>query len=317
MIGETAARKIRVHRWLGGAQRRREAIAGLLFISPWLGSLFVFTAYPVLAIFYFSLTDYNIIDAPRWVGLANYEKMLMADPAFWVSIGNSAYYALLAVPLGLVLALALALLLNLRATGIGVYRTLFYLPTLAPPVAGTIVFILLFSPDAGLVNAFLEAIGLAPVGWFTDPAWSKPALVILNLWGVGSATLIFLAGLKEIPVVLLEAAAIDGAGPVRQFWHIVLPLLSPVVLFNLIMGIIWSFQVFTQAFVIGGTTGEPLESLLMFMTLIYRNAFRYFAMGYAAALAVVLFVIILGVTIFVLRTSDRWVYYEGIHRIGE
>lgn len=299
-----------------GPLRRREAVAGVLFVVPWLVSLLIFTAYPVLAAFYLSFTEYNILEPPEWVGLQNYQTMFTSDTSFWTGVDNSAYYALLSVPLSLIASLILALILNLRATGIGVYRTLFYLPSLAPPVAGTIVFILLFSPDQGLVNAILRALGLPTPGWLTDPTWAKPTLVILSLWGLGSAALIFLAGLKEIPQSLLEAAAIDGAGPVQRLRHVTIPLLSPVILFNLVMGIIWSFQVFTQAFVIGGTTGEPLESTLMFMVLIYRHAFRYFAMGYASALAIVLFVAVLVVTLVIFRTSGRWVYYEGATRQG-
>ena len=294
--------------------RRREALAGLAFVLPWVLSLLVFTAYPVVSSFYLSFTEYNIVQAPRWTGLDNYRTMFTTDPAFWTSVRNSAYYALISVPLGLAGSLLLAVILNLRARGIGVYRTIFYLPALAPPVAGTIIFILMFDPDAGLINAVLGGLGLPAPGWLTDPAWSKPALIILSLWGLGAGALIFLAGLKEIPQTLLEAAAIDGAGPWQRFRAVTLPLLTPVILFNLVMGIIGSFQVFTQAFVIGGTTGEPLESTLVFMVHIYRNAFRYFSMGYASALSVVLFLAVLAVTLLVFRSARVWVYYEGGER---
>ncbi|HEV8639008.1 MAG TPA: sugar ABC transporter permease [Chloroflexota bacterium] len=299
-----------------GRLQRREAIAGLLFVLPWTLSLLVFTAYPVLAAFYLSFTEYNILQPPEWAGLQNYRTMFGSDPSFWTGVTNSGVYALLAVPLSLVCSLGLALVLSTRATGIGLYRTIFYLPSLAPPVAGAIVFLLLFSPDQGLVNAALTALGVEPPGWFTDPAWSKPTLVILHLWGLGSAVLIFLAGLKEVPQSYLEAAAIDGANAWQRFRHVTLPLLTPVILFNLVMGVIYSFQVFTQAFVIGGTTGTPLESTLMFMVLIYRHAFKYFAMGYASALAVVLFLAVLVVTLIIFRSSGRWVHYEGATRSG-
>ncbi len=294
--------------------RRREALTGFSFVLPWLLSLLVFTSYPVIAAFYFSFTDYNIIRPPRWLGTQNYRTMFADDPYFWTAVWNSAYYALISVPLSLVLALALALILNLNAKGIGVYRTIYYLPVLVPPVVGTIIFILMFSPDSGLINTLLQSAGLPAIGWLTDPTWSKPALIILSLWAVGSATLIFLAGLKEVPQTLLEAAAIDGAGPWQRFRHVIMPLLSPVILFNLVMGIIYSFQVFTPAFVIGGTTGEPLDSTLMFMLHIYRHAFRYFAMGYASALAVVLFLAVLAVTMLIIRSARIWVYYEGAER---
>jgi multiple sugar transport system permease protein len=169
-----------------GGTRRREARAGLLFVLPWLLSLLLFTAYPVLTTLYLSLTDYNIVQPPRWIGWQNYRTMFTADPAFWTSVGNSAYYALLAVPLGLASALALALLLNTRAQGLGIYRTLIVLPMLVPPVASTIIFIAMFDPDNGLINALLQQVGLPTVGWLTDPTWSKPALILLSLWGLGA-----------------------------------------------------------------------------------------------------------------------------------
>jgi multiple sugar transport system permease protein len=299
-----------------GVIRRREAVAGYLFVLPWIFSLLVFTAYPVIAAFYFSFTDYNIVQPPEWVGLENYRKMFVDDPAFWKGVRNSAYYALVSVPLGLAASLGLALLLNLRAKGIGFYRTIFYLPALAPPVASAIVFVLMFNPTNGLINSVLESVGIPGPGWLTDPQWSKPALIILSLWGAGSGALVFLAGLKEIPQSLLEAAEIDGAGAWQRFRHITIPLLTPVILFNLVMGVIGSFQVFTQALVIGGTTGRPLESTLMYMVHLYRNAFAYFSMGYASALAVVLFLAILVVTLAIFRSANAWVYYEGGSRNG-
>lgn len=297
-----------------GLIRRREAIAGFLFVLPWIISLFVFTAYPVIAAFYLSFTEYNIVESPKWIGVENYVKMFTADTSFWKAVGNSAYYALISVPLGLVSSLGLALILNLRARGIGIYRTIFYLPALAPPVASTIIFILLMNPQNGLINTVLGSLGLPKPGWLTDPVWAKPALILMSLWGVGAGALIFLAGLKEIPQSLLDAAAIDGAGTWQQFRYITIPLLTPVILFNLVMGVIGSFQVFTQALVIGGTTGRPVESTLMFMVIIYRNAFAYFSMGYASALAVVLFLAILVITLAIFRSSSAWVYYDGGNR---
>jgi multiple sugar transport system permease protein len=291
-----------------GAMRRRESRAGLLFVLPWLLSLLIFTTYPVLAAFYLSFTEYNVVQPPTWVGLRNYRTMLTADPAFWTSVRNTTFYTLLAVPLGLAGSLGLALLLNLRVRGLGVYRTLVYLPALVPPVASAIIFISMFDPDGGLINAVLQQVGLPGLGWLHDPTWSKPALVIMSLWGLGAGALIFLAGLQEIPPALLEAAAIDGAGPWQRFRHVTLPLLTPVILFNLVIGVIGSFHVFTPALVSGGTTGKPLESTLMFMVHIYRNAFRYFAMGYASALAVVLFVAVLVLTFAIFWSARAWVY---------
>ena len=291
-----------------GVMRRREARAGLLFVLPWILSLLIFTTYPMLATLYLSFTDYTVVQPPTWVSLQNYRIMLTADPAFWASVRNTAYYAVLAVPLGLAGSLALALLLNLRVRGLGIYRTLVYLPALVPPVVSTIIFISMFDPDSGMVNAVLQQIGLPTLAWLNDPTWSKPLLVMLSLWGLGAAALIFLAGLKEIPRALLEAAAIDGAGPWQRFRHVTLPLLTPVILFNLVVGIIGAFHVFTPALVLGGTTGKPLESTLMLMVHIYRHAFRYFAMGYASALAIVLFVAMLAATGAIFWSVRVWVY---------
>lgn len=291
--------------------RRHEAIAGFAFVLPWVISLLVFTAYPVLASFYYSFTQYSIVQAPKWIGLDNYVTMFTADPAFKVSVYNSAYYAFLAVPLGLLSSLGLALLLNMRVRFIGGYRTLFYLASLTPPVAGTIIFIIMFQPRGGLINGILAFFGIQGPAWFTDPNWSKPGLILLSLWGVGAGSLIFLAGLKDIPAELLEAASIDGANAWQRFWRVTIPLLSPVILYNLVTGVIASFQVFTSAMVIGGTTGRPQESLLMYFIHLYRNAFRYFNMGYASALAVVLFIAVLLITLLIFRSATRWVFYEG------
>ena len=296
-----------------GVLRRREAIAGLLFILPWIISLLVFTGYPVLAAIYFSFTEYNILEPPRWVGLTNYQKIFTNDPAFWISVGNTSYYAFISVPLRLALGLGLALILNIQTRGIGIYRTLFYLPALVPPVVSAIIFLVLLNPN-GLLNSLIESIGLPGPRWFTNPAWSKPALILLSLWPVGIETLIFLAGLKEVPESLLDAAAIDGAGPWQRFRNVTLPLITPVILFNLVMGVIYSFQVFDQAMVLGGTSGDPLESTLVLMVHIYRNAFRYFSMGYASALGVVLILAILALTLIIFRSARVWVFYAAEDR---
>jgi multiple sugar transport system permease protein len=254
------------------------------------------------------------VQPPRWTGFTNYTTIFTADSDVQTGVQNSAYYALISVPLGLILSLVLALVLNLRVKGVGIYRSLFYLPSLAPPVASTIVFLMLLDPDHGIVNTFLTTLGLPAPAWFSDPAWAKPALILLSLWSSGTATIIFLAGLQEIPQSLIEAAMIDGAGRWQRFWRVVLPLLSPVVLFNLVMGVIYSFQVFTQAYIVGHDTGDPVSSTLMYMTLIYRNAFKYFQMGYASALAMLLFLAIVTITLVIFRISRIWVFYEGEQR---
>jgi multiple sugar transport system permease protein len=291
-------------------------VAGLLFVLPWLLSLLIFTAYPVVASIYYSFTDYTITQAPSFVGLDNYKMMFFDDPSIYKAASNSLYYALLSVPLGLALSLGLAVLLNTRSAGMGVYRTLFYLPSLVPPVASTIIFLILFQPRNGLINVVLGSAGLPQPAWFMDPIWAKPGLILLSLWGVGTSTLIFLAGLQDVPTSLLEAAAIDGAGAWQKFRHVSLPLLSPVILFNLVMGVIYSFQIFSQALIVGGSSGNPVESTLMFMVVIYNNAFRYFKMGYASAQAVVLFLVVLAVTLVIFRTARVWVFSETDEQAG-
>lgn len=302
-------------------------LKGYAFISPWLLGLLVFNAYPLIASFYFSFTKYNVLKPPVWIGLANYVNMFTADPVYWKSVSNTLYYALISVPLGLAFSLFLAILLERAVVGIGFYRTVYYLPSIVPPVASALVWMLLLDPGNGLVNSALRSMGMSrPPGWFRDATWSKPALIIMSLWGAGGGMLIFLAGLKDIPRVFYEAAEIDGANYWYRLLRITLPLLSPVIFFNLIMGIIGSFGVFTSAYVAGGsssgggygpggTAGGPLDSMLMYMLLLYRYAFRYFEMGYASAMAVAMFIVILVLTLALIRTSGRWVYYEAGSRV--
>lgn len=283
----------------------------MLFISPWLVSLVVFTAYPVLGTFYLAFTDYNILEPPVWVGTKNFERMLYTDRDFWIALRNSTFYSIISVPLKLALAMAIAVLMNAAVRGIGFYRVLFYLPALVPPVAATMAFILLFTPNAGPVNVLIQTLGVAAPNWLSDPSWAIWMLIVMALWPLGIETLVFLAALQEVPSDLIDAAKMDGAGAVQRFFRIIVPLLTPAILFNLVVGIIQSFQVFTKALVIGGTTGEPQNSTLMFLVLIYRSAFRYFEMGYASALSVALFFIILALTALVFSTSTKWTHYQG------
>lgn len=279
-------------------------------MSPWLLALVVFHIYPIVAATYLSLSDYSVFTPPEFVGMDNYAK-LVDDPTVLKAAGNSLFYALLSVPIGLAASLVLALLLNRPVRGIGIHRTFFYMPAVVPPVAGTIVFLLLMEPRAGPLNTAIETVGIDGPAWFQDPAFAKWGLIILSLWGVGAGTLIFLAGLQEIPESLLEAASIDGAGPWRRFWSVTFPLLTPVMLFNLVIGVIYSFQVFDAAMIVGGTSGVPAGSTLMYMVHIYRTAFGYFDMGYASAQAMVLFLLIVAVTGAIFGTTRRWVY-EGV-----
>jgi len=314
------------------SSRRRARIlwrnlAGYSFIAPWLLGLLAFRAYPLVASFYFSLTRYNVLSPPVWTGGENYAQMVTKDPVYWKSVSNTLYYVGISVPLGLMSSMILAMLLNMRASGIGIYRTIYYLPSIVPPVAGTLVWVVIMNPADGLLNTVLRSLGVnRPPGWFQSATWSKPGLILLSLWGAGRSTLVFLAGLKDIPETLYDAAKIDGANAWGRFWLITLPLLTPVILFNLIMGIIGSFGVFTTAVVAGGgasgggqgtggiTAGGPLDSMLMYMMLLYRHAFRYFAMGRASAMAVTLFFVILALTLLLMSTSGRWVHYEAAGR---
>ncbi len=289
------------------SRRTRETLTGYFFVSPWIISLLVFTAYPTIASFYFSMTDYNILKPPVFVGLKNFQTMFFEDPLFWISVKNTTYYALISVPLGLLVGLFLAILLNQKLMGIGWYRTIFYLPSLVPAVAATLLGLVILDPRLGLVNEALSALGIGPIGWFQSAKWAKPSLILISLWqGSGGAMLIFLAALKEIPQSLMDAAMIDGAGVLQRFRHVTLPLISPTILFNLILGIIGSFQVFGTAFVATGSanTAGPLNSLLMYMLLLYRNAFRYFSMGYASAMALVMFLVLVLVTLVTIRSSS-------------
>ncbi len=290
--------------------QRGEARAGVLFALPWIIGMTIFVAIPLVVTFYIAQTKFQIVGAPKWVGLQNYEA-LWSDPAFWKSAQNTLIFAAISVPIKLIIALGLALLLN-RATSLsGFYRTVFYLPFLMPAVAGSVVFMLLLTPNAGPVNIALEAMGLNPPDWLLDPKAALWTLILLSLWPLGVETLVFLGGLQNIPKDVSEAADLDSPKRWHKLVWITLPLITPMVLFNLVIGIIYSFQVFTQAIVIGGTTGTPAEATLMYMVVLYRAAFRYFNMGLAAAMATVLFVVVLILTLLIFKTARSWVHYEG------
>jgi multiple sugar transport system permease protein len=292
---------------------RGEARAGVLFALPWMIGLATFTIIPLILTFYIAQTKFQIVGPPKYIGLENYEAM-WTDPAFWRSAQNTLFFAAVSVPLKLALALGLALLLN-RATALsGFYRTVFYLPFLMPAVAGSVVFMLLLTPGAGPVNIILEALGFSPPDWLRDPDSALWAIIMLSIWPLGVETLVFLGGLQNIPKDVSEAAELDSPKRWHRLWWITLPLITPMILFNLVIGIIYSFQIFAQAIVIGGTTGTPAEATLMYMVVIYRAAFRYFNVGYAAALATVLFFVVLLLALLIFRTARSWVYYEGESR---
>lgn len=294
-------------------RRQRDQLNGLLFASPWLIGLAVFTAYPIVASLYYSFCSYDAIRPPRWVGIENYRVLFTNDDLFWKSLNNTLYMVVVGLPIGLLAALAIALLLNQKLKGMAFYRTVFYLPSITPIVATSILWLWLLNPEMGLVNMGLNHLGIAnPPGWLVDPAWAKPALILMGLWGAGGGMVIYLAALQDVPVALYEAAEIDGAGRLSQFRHVTLPMLSPVILFNLIMGLIGTFQYFTQVYVMTG--GGPQDSTMFYALHLFNRAFMDFKMGYASAMAWVLFVITLACAILVFRSSARWVYYAGDER---
>jgi multiple sugar transport system permease protein len=288
---------------------RREALVFYLCISPWLLGLLVFVLGPVLASFWASFTRWDLLTPPRFAGTVNYRRMLY-DPLFWQSLRVTLHYTLLYVPTELIGGLLLALLMNQRRVpGLRAVRTIYYLPSVLSGVAFVVVWMWLFHPTAGLINGTLARIGIQGPRWLADPDWALYALWLMSLWGLGRTAVIFLAGLKQVPVELYEAAAIDGAGRGQSFLHVTLPMITPTIFFNLVLSLIATFQTFTSAFV--ATNGGPLDSTLFYVLYLYRQAFQFFAMGYASALAWVLFLIILALTLLVIRSGRWWVYYES------
>lgn len=291
---------------------RRNLRNGLLFITPWILGFLGFELYPLIMSIYYSFTEYNVIQAPAWSGLANYQELFFDDPVFWRSLYNTLYFTLFAVPLALVAGIGIAVLLNQKVPAMSVFRTLFFLPSIVPLVASSVLWLWVLDPDSGLINtALYQFFGIEGPGWLADANWSKPALILMSLWGIGGAIVIFLAGLADVPATLYEAAEIDGAGPWQKFRNVTLPMLTPTILFNLVMGLIGAFQYFTQVYVMTGGKGTPVDSTMFYALYLYRMSFFYLRMGYASAMAWMLFVVILAATLGVLLSSKRWVYYHG------
>ncbi|TVQ22762.1 MAG: sugar ABC transporter permease [Spirochaetaceae bacterium] len=288
---------------------RRNAISGYLFISPWLIGFITLTIFPIIAVVYLGFTRYDIFSAPQWTGLANYRRMFTADPRFWTSVRSTFVFAFSSVPLKLAFALAVAMVLAAKRRGVGVYRALYYAPSIVgTSVAVAVMWRQIFA-RRGLVNWVLGFLGLpSTTSWLGEPATAIWTIVLLVVWQFGSPMLIFLAGLKQIPAEMYEAADIDGARAHQRFFRITLPMLSPIILFNLIMQIIFGLTVFTQAFIITG--GGPLDTTNFYALYLYRRAFETFQMGYGSAMAVVLLAVVGVCTAIVLKTSARWVFYE-------
>lgn len=291
---------------------REDRMTFWCFLSPWIIGFILFGAGPIIASIFLSFTDYSLFSAPNWVGFDNYRE-LFNDPLIWKSLGNTLFFVVFVVPLSTAGACLLAVLLNQKVRGIAIWRTIFYLPTIVSGVAMGVLWRWIFNPEAGLINTLLGPLlkffAIDNPQWLLDPALAKPAYVFMSLWGIGGGMIIFLAALQGIPKDFYEAAEIDGAGPVRQFFSITLPMLSPVILFSLTMGTISSFQIFAQAYVMSGR--GPDNSTLFYVMYLFDQAFRYFRMGYGAAMAWVLFAIVLLVTIIKFKLAKRWVYYEG------
>ncbi|GGD83149.1 spermidine/putrescine ABC transporter permease [Paenibacillus nasutitermitis] len=287
----------------------REALNGYLFFSPGLLGFLVFMAFPILFSLYLSFTSYNMYNSPKWVGLLNYKIMFTEDPLFYKSLGNTLYYVALSVPLNTAFGVLIAILMNQKVKGIRLFRTIFFLPSVVSGVAVALLWQWILDGNFGLINSFLSNFGITGPGWLTDEHWSKPSMVLMNLWAVGGGMIVYLAGLQGVPRTLYEAAKVDGAGRLRQFWNITLPMLTPTIFFNVIMGILGGFQVFLQAYIMTG--GGPNNSTLFYAFLLYNKAFKDLQMGYASALAWVLLFITMVFTLIILKTSSRWVYYEG------
>ena len=289
----------------------REAIEGLLYISPWILGFLIFTLIPFIASFLLSFADYAIATPPRWAGLSNFRRAFFEDDLFWQSLKLTITYTLYSVPVGIAASLLLSVLLNQPVRGNSIFRTLFFLPTLTPAVAATLLWKWLLHAEVGLVNTLLwDLLRIYGPGWLSDPDWAMPSVVAITLWGSvgGGGMSIFLAALQGVPQELYEAADIDGAAACSKFWNVTVPMISPAIFFNLIMGIIGSFSVFTIAFV--GTDGGPMYATWFYMLHLVRQALTYFAMGYASALAWILFIILLFFTFLQVRFSG-WVYYAG------
>lgn len=290
------------------AMRRREAIDGYLFITPWLIGFVVFVAGPMIASLTLSFMSWDLLNDPEWVGFQNYID-LADDRRVVISLKNTVFYTFLSVPINLCVALIAALLLNTNVRGQSFFRTAFYLPAVMPVVANAVLWFWILNPEIGLANALLDRVGLPRSQWLFDADTAKPTFILMGLWGVGNTMIIFLAGLQGIPASLYDAAHVDGANAWQRFRAVTIPMLSPVILFNLVLGVIGSFQIFTSAYLL--TDGGPNNATLFSVLYLFRLGFEQFEMGYASAFAWLIFAIILVFTLFQLKFSQRWTYYEG------
>lgn len=285
---------------------------GMLFLLPWTIGFLAFTLYPMLASLVYSFSIYHARQPLEFIGLKNYID-LFKDDLFWTALYNTVYMVVIGVPLTLFASFFCAVLLNLKVRGQSFYRVVYFLPSIVPTVASTILWLWILNPQAGILNTVLGYLGIHGPNWMTNPAWSKPGLILLGVWGMGNTIVIYLSGLQDVSASLLEAAELDGANWWQRLWNITIPMVSPITLFNLITGVIAMFQYFAQAYVFRGfqNLGYPLNSTLFYSVLLYQNAFQWLKMGYASAMAWVLFIIILGCTLLLLKVSDKFTYYSG------
>lgn len=298
----------------------------VLFLSPWIVGFSVFFGYPLVMSGYLSFFHYDLLNPPRWVGLANYRYLFSGDPDIWPSVKNTLWLIVFMVPLQVAFAWGVAMMLARARMGVGFFRTLFYLPSLVPPVAATLAFVYVFNPATGPVNTILAKLGINGPLWFNDPSWAKPSLVLLALWGIGNTMIIFLAAILDVPKHLDESAQLDGAGYFQRIRYVMLPSISPVILFAVVLGVIQALQYFTQAYVAANVAagqasqagsvstlelGYPEGSTLFYPVLLYYHGFRFFDMGYACAMAILLLGVAFLVTLVIIRNSRRWVHYAG------
>lgn len=284
----------------------------LLFLSPWLIGFLGLMLIPLLMALYWSFTNFDVLQPPRWVGLQNYVAILH-DATFWTAVRNTLYITVIGVPAGIIVGLGTAMLLEKPIAGMGFYRAAIYLPAIVPPVAIAIIWLWILNPDYGLLNAILGVFHLKPIGWLADPRLAKISMLMMVVWGgTGQTMIIMLAGLKDVPMELYEAAMIDGAGWWRKFVKITLPMLGPVIFYNVVVGVIFYLQFFTQAFVVtANNLGAPVNSTLFYSLYLYQNAFQFLKMGYAAAMAWILFVIIVAITLTLFWINRKVVFYGG------
>ncbi|RLJ91153.1 carbohydrate ABC transporter permease [Planococcus citreus] len=292
--------------------RRKETMYGYIFVMPWIIGFLAFTAGPLLFSLFASFTNYNITSQMDFVGAENYQGLFTEDGLFWTSLWNTLYYVLFSVPLTTMGAIFLSALLNQDVPGIRVFRTLYYLPAVLSGVGVYLLWMQLLDPGTGMINLILGWVGIDGPNWLFDPAWTKPSLIFMKLWSVGGAMLLYLASMQGVSKTLYEAAAIDGANTFRQFFHITLPMITPVIFFDVVTSLIGGFQIFQEAYVMSSNgEGGPANSLLFYNLYMWRQAFENFNMGYAMAMSWILFIIVFILTMINLKLAPRWVHYEG------